>query len=135
MQKIIDENDLEQRVPVEYKDEIGQLNIEITQIQKRLPLSTDIPFLIRMLSEKMERYKIRWTKLSPGPKNLKTNYVENVYSIPFKCTYHDLAIFLADIGQMERIFSARFTKLTSQTDPKLGTLISGELTFLIYTFQ
>jgi len=44
-------------------------------------------------------------------------------------------MFLADIGQMERIFSARFTKLTTQTDPKLGVLISGDMTFLIYTSQ
>lgn len=114
--------------------EIEVLNQEITEIQKKLPAKKDLPSLIRMLSDKMEHYKISWSKLTPGSQSVKEYYIEHSYIIPFKSSYHDLAMFLADVGQMERIFATRFTKLTN-VPPAAGsaTTVSGELTFLIYT--
>ena len=102
---------------------------------KKLPPDQDVPNLIRLLSRKMSAYSITWNRIAPGPQTAKDYYIEHTYSIPFTAEYHRLAAFLTDVGQMERIFATRFTKLSVQPnpDPKQPNKVTGELMFLIYT--
>lgn len=120
------------RLP-QLEKEIAVLNGEITEIEKKLPASKDLPSLIRMLSKKMNAHDIAWQRIVPGSQVVKDYYIEHAYTIPFNTTYHDLAMFLSEVGQMERIFATRFSKLSTITDAKNGTKVMGELTFLIYT--
>lgn len=114
--------------------EISMLNQEIADMEKRLPANKDLPNLIRMLSHKLNRYHFTWIRIAPGNQVVRDYYIENTYQIPFKASYHDLALFLSDVGQMERIFSTRFSKLTAvQEGPQGATMVTGDLTFLIYT--
>lgn len=116
------------------EQEIAILNQEISELQKKLPTDKDVSNLIRLLSRKMELHNITWNKIDPGPQVMKDYYIEHSYSIPFVASYHDLSLFLSEIGQMERIFSSRFSKLQAIQDAKNeGAGLSGELIFLIYT--
>lgn len=115
------------------EQEIAGLNLEIKEIEKKLPPKKDVPNLIRLLSKKMEAHNIRWNRLAPGAQNTKDYYIEHIYSIPFTASYHNLANFLTEIGQMERIFATRFNKLGTTVDTKTGVQVQGELIFLIYT--
>ena len=116
------------------QQEISLLNQDIAEVQKRLPPKKDVPYLIRLLSKKMGQFQIIWNRISPGTQTEKEYYVEHSYTIPFKTTFHDLARFLTEIGQMERIFATRFPTLKSEPNAASeGVLVSGELTFLIYT--
>ncbi|OGR57452.1 MAG: hypothetical protein A3I11_03730 [Elusimicrobia bacterium RIFCSPLOWO2_02_FULL_39_32] len=116
------------------QEEIAVLNQEILEVEKKLPKDKDVPSLIRLLSKKMDSHSIRWTRLAPGNQTSKDYYIEHTYTIPFSASYHNLATFLTEIGQLERIFSSRFSKLSSTVNSKTGeNEVSGELTFLIYT--
>lgn len=116
------------------QQEIELLNKEIVEMQKKLPPSKDLPYLIRMLSKKMSQHRIAWTSLQPAGKSEKEHYAEHSFTIPFKGSYHDLALFLSEIGQMERIFATRFSNLKAEIDSTTGAAnVAGELTFLIYT--
>ena len=116
------------------EQEIVGLNLEIAEMQKKLPPNKDIPSLIRLLSKRMEHYNIVWKSLNPGTQTAKDYYIEHTYTIPFSATFHDLAKFLVEIGQMERIFATRFTSLTPQIDNQTGVVkVGGTLEFLIYT--
>lgn len=116
------------------QQEIAVLDEEIKVMQKKLPPTKDIPGLLRLLAKRLEHYGIRWTRIVPGQQSQKDYYVEQTYTIPFSCSYHTLARFLAEVGQMERIFATRLKTLTPKVDTKLGVaIISGELTFIIYT--
>lgn len=115
------------------QQEIAVLNIEIKEIEKKLPPTKDVPDLIRLLSKKMETHNIRWKRLAPGTVTAKDYYIEHTYTIPFVSSYHNLALFLSEVGQMERIFATRFIGLRSTIDPRFGIQVDGELTFLIYT--
>ena len=121
-----------ERLP-KLEQEISVLNQEIVEMQKKLPPNKDVPGLIRLLSKRMDHYNIVWKSLSPGTQNSRDYYIEHSYSIPFKASYHDLAKFLSEIGQMERIFATRVRSLTPSADSLGNFLVSGELTFLIYT--
>lgn len=116
------------------QQEISLLTAEIAEVQKKLPPTKDVPYLIRLLTAKMDRHQIEWKNLlMPGPQLVKEYYIEHSYTIPFKTSYHSLAMFLSDIGQMERIFATRFSSLRSEPNAAGGVILSGELTFLIYT--
>lgn len=116
------------------QQEIELLNQAIAELQKKLPASKDLPGLIRMLSKKMNQHRISWSKLEPKVKLEKEHYIEHSFTIPFKGSYHDLALFLSDIGQMERIFATRFTSLKTEIETASGLVqVAGDLTFLIYT--
>jgi len=116
------------------RQEIGILNKEIVHMQKKLPPTKDVPGFIRMLSKRMEHHRIRWTKISPGPKKIKEYYIEHTYTIPFLSSYHNLANFLTEIGQMERIFATKFKGLKGKVDTETKVSgAAGNLVFLIYT--
>ncbi|MBI2915827.1 MAG: type 4a pilus biogenesis protein PilO [Elusimicrobia bacterium] len=116
------------------QQEIALLNQEISEIEKKLPANKDVPGLIRLLSKKMEAHSITWNRLAPGTQVTKEYYIEHAYTIPFTTSFHSLASFLAEVGQMERIFATRFTRLMAVTNAKtLATEVQGELSFLIYT--
>lgn len=116
------------------KQEIQILKQEIDEMKKMLPEEEKKPDLIRVLKREMEHHNIIWEKISPSLPSPKDYYIEHSYTIPFKASYHDLAMFLTKIGQMERIFSTKFSKLMFTTDPKDNRItISGELTFTYYT--
>ena len=116
------------------EQEISLLNQEIAQIEKKLPNKKDVPGLIRLLSKKMDLYGITWSRLAPGSQSVKDYYAEYSYTIPFTASYHQLASFLSEIGQMERIFATRFSKLSVTVNASTQkTQIQGELLFLIYT--
>lgn len=121
------------------EQEIRVLNSEILEMQKKLPQDKDVPGLIRLLAERMKFYGIQWKRLEPGTQTAKEYYVEHSYKIPFSSKYHSLARFLAEIGQMERIFATRISPLRPETSSQAGpsanvsTTLSGDITFLIYT--
>ena len=120
------------RLPM-LEQEIRVLNTEIQEMQKKLPHDKDVPGLIRLLSERMKYYGVQWKRIEPGVQTGKEYYIEHSYKIPFSSRYHNLARFLSEIGQMERIFATRLSSLRPETDPKTGSTIGGEITFLIYT--
>ena len=115
------------------EQEIIVLNQEIVEMQKKLPPTKDVPGLIRLLSKRMEHYNILWKRLAPGVQTSRDYYIEHSYTIPFTSTYHDMARFLSEIGQMERIFATRLATLRPIADPQGNVMVSGDLTFLIYT--
>jgi type IV pilus assembly protein PilO len=115
------------------EQEIRVLNEEIIEMQKKLPKNKDVPGIIRLLSERMRFHGIRWKSLDPGSQSAREYYTEHSYKIPFKASYHTLAKFMTEVGQMERIFATRLSPLQSETTPKEGTRVSGDLFFLIYT--
>ena len=81
----------------------------------------------------MRFYGIRWKRLEPGSQAAREYYIEHSYKIPFTASYHNLAKFMAEVGQMERIFATRISPLRSESIAKEGTMVTGELFFLIYT--
>ena len=115
------------------EQEIRVLNMEILEMQKKLPHDKDVSGLIRLLAERMRYYGVQWKKLEPGTQNPKEYYIEHSYKIPFSAPYHNLAKFLAEIGQMERIFATRLSSLRPEASQGSGTQVTGDITFLIYT--
>lgn len=114
------------------ENEIFMLNKEIRTIEKKLPNKKDLPGLIRLLSKKLDTYQLSWTQIIPGEEISKQYYYEHIYRIPFSTSYHNLAEFLSSIGQLERIFTTRFNKLTMISGED-SVQVQGELALHIFT--
>ena len=50
-----------------------------------------------------------------------------------RLAHHNLAGFLSEVGQMERIFASRYSKLSILPGSKSGIQVAGDLMFIIYT--
>ncbi len=116
------------------QQEIQILNHKIQEIEKILPKDAGLPNLIRELTKTMSEHNILWDRLAPSNPSEKDYYREHSYTIPFKSSYHDLAVFLTKVGQNERLFATRYINLGQVKVEKNDTItITGELTFLFYT--
>lgn len=90
------------------KQQTEFLQLQIADLEKRIPNKPDIPELIRIINKQSQYYNIRLTNITI--KELDTSpkeYIEIPFSVNFNTNYHSLAQFLASLAQEKRIFAAR----------------------------
>jgi adenylate cyclase len=109
MQRIIDENDLEQRVPVEYKDEIGQLshtfNLMLEELGKAYQQIKQFAYGQAVAQTKERKIKQIFEKYVPS------DVIDQVYGNPENALVGDtriLAVLFSDI----RSFTSISEKMT-----------------------
>ncbi|OGS44918.1 MAG: hypothetical protein A2539_04380 [Elusimicrobia bacterium RIFOXYD2_FULL_34_15] len=81
------------------------IEIEAREMEKKLPKSKDLPKLIRDITRAMERHRINAQSFTPSKEIQKTYFSEIPITLAASCNYHNLANFIADIGQFERIIN------------------------------
>lgn len=90
------------------KQQTEILQLQIADLEKRLPNKPDIPELIKIINKESQYYNIKLTNITI--KELDTSareYIEIPFSVNFTANYHSLAQFLTSIAQQKRIFAAR----------------------------
>lgn len=92
-------------------------DLEAREMEKKLPKSKDLPKLIRDITKTLEKYKITVQNFTPGKEVPKTYFSEIPITLQVSGNYHNLAGFLADIGQHERVINTYDVTLT----PKAAT--------------
>jgi class 3 adenylate cyclase/HAMP domain-containing protein len=104
MQKIIDENDLEQRVPVEYKDEIGQLshtfNLMLEELAKAYRQIKQFAYGQAVAQTKERKIKLIFEKYVPA------DVIDLVYGNPEDMLVGDtriLSVLFSDIRSFTSI--------------------------------
>src|SRR3989339_1114347 len=85
--------------------ELKIIEIEAREMEKKLPKSKDLPKLIRDITRAMERHRINAQSFTPSKEIQKTYFSEIPITLAASCNYHNLANFIADIGQFERIIN------------------------------
>lgn len=89
------------------KKELAELNERALEDEKRLPRTVDLPAVIDTVSSLTRRYNFSLASFSAGVAKPQAHFIETVYSVSGKATYHDLGRFLAAIAIEERIFNVR----------------------------
>ena len=72
------------------------IEIEAREMEKKL---------IRDITRAMERHRINAQSFTPSKEIQKTYFSEIPITLAASCNYHNLANFIADIGQFERIIN------------------------------
>jgi len=118
----------------EFKVKSQILEVEVKELQEKLPKSKDIPDLIRRLSKNYDKFGIRISNFSPTPVNTtaSTEYDEVPYNLNYTANYHSLAHFFTDIGQEKRILAVRDLTINAQAGSDKKTTIGGSFYLIAY---
>jgi type IV pilus assembly protein PilO len=93
------------RLP-EIKREYDEMKIQIADIDKQLPKDSDLPGLLRFLSQQVGRFHLTLKTLVPGNTLQDTLYQSFQIQITMTGRFHNVGRFLAALGTQERILSA-----------------------------
>ncbi len=109
------------------KQETKLLELEIVELEKKLPKQTNLPSLIKIISRQAQNYGIKLNTLTPQLIDSSSpQFKEIPFTISFMGSYHSVGQFLSELAQGERIIASRDLTLTysGQKDyPINGTCI------------
>ena len=94
------------------------IELEALEMEKKLPKTKDLPKLIRDITKIMEKNKLSVTSFAPGRESPKTYFSEIPISLQVTGNFHNIAGFLADIGQYERVINTFDLVLTARIPTK-----------------
>ncbi|MFA5778994.1 MAG: type 4a pilus biogenesis protein PilO [Elusimicrobiota bacterium] len=98
--------------------EFKVIELEAKEMERKLPKSKDLPKLIRDITKTLEKHKITVQNFTPSKESPKTYFSEIPISLQVTGNYHNLANFLADIGQYERVINTYDVTLTPRPASK-----------------
>lgn len=98
IQKIVDNLDIK-------KAEYRKVKKELEYVTKRLPSKKEIPELLEIITRLAIKSNIELISFRPQSFVSKEVYEEIPVSLSVKGTYHDLGLFLTQIGNLERIIT------------------------------
>jgi len=117
------------------QNELAKLQVELSGLETQLPKDKDLPNILRTLTREAQNENLQFTRLAPKASQ-KQQYFEIIpFDAGFSGSLHNLARFLAALGQQDRIFSAQNITLapsgTSAADTGVATL---SITLTIQTY-
>ena len=119
-----------------FKAKLALLELEVKDLEERLPKNRDIPDLIRKISINAERFGIKLQNLSLQPIVTTTSpeYDEIPITVQYQGSFHTLGHFISDIGQEKRLMSVKNVMMA-----QAGTLptqnLSGNFTLIAYMIK
>ncbi|MDI6751870.1 MAG: type 4a pilus biogenesis protein PilO [bacterium] len=114
-QKFKEDSKTAARLPY-VRAESAKLRKELEYSEKALPKEKDIPFLLSTLTEISEENGISFNSFSPNNVTSQGDYSTLPITLSgIKTTYHNLAVFLAAIGNLPRLISPTKIQLTGIT--------------------
>lgn len=119
------------------KTKIAALEYEYKELQLLLPAQKDLPDLIRRLTTLSQRFGIRIQSIETRPvvTTASTEYDEIPFGLTITGTFHTILEFLTELGQQDRLMSARDLQLSAQvTAEKLATA-SGSFTMVAFKLK
>lgn len=116
--------------------ELNALQEEVKATETQLPRSKQLPDLLRLVTKTAAVYRITINRFEPKPAQASANgYFDEVpFGITLSGTYHDLARFMADMGQSVRIVTPERLQLTGKVGDKRIT-VDATLDLVAYTYK
>jgi len=121
----------------ELKTDYELLRVKVEKAEKKLPREREIPRLLREITNAGRKFKIDISNFRPRAEKPQQYYISHPFGMSLKTDYHNLAYFLAEIGQYERIFHVRNLSLTPimEKEEKEGERLKGiSADFQLYTY-
>ncbi|MEE9316045.1 MAG: type 4a pilus biogenesis protein PilO [bacterium] len=118
------------------KTDYELLRVKVAEAEKKLPREKEIPRLLRDITSAGRKFKIDISDFRPRAEKQQEYYVSHPFLITLETNYHNLARFLAEIGQYERIFHIKNLSVTPiLEDEKKLKGISTDFQLYTYTFK
>lgn len=115
--------------------EFAQLQGDLSNLEKQLPKDKDLPNIIRTLTREALQEDMKFIRLAPKPVQRQQYFEIIPFDIQFNGSLHNLARFLASLGQQDRIFQAENISLSPAGTSDVGEQkLSISLTLQTYAY-
>ena len=118
----------------ELKADYELLKVKVEKAEKKLPREKEIPRLLREVTGAGRKFKIDISGFEPRPEEPQEYYISHPFEMSLETQYHNLANFLAEIGQLERIFHIRNLSLIPTLESESQKLKGITAGFQLYTY-
>ena len=110
------------------QDELGVLNAQAIEAEKRLPKDKDVPEILITMSRLASKSGVVVQSIAPGPQKGQQYFIELSYPMSVKGSYHNIGRFLASVALETRIYNVKDVNY-----PGGGGEMS--VTFVLLTYQ
>lgn len=112
------------------------LKAEEKTVEKKLPRQKELPVLLRELNNILKKYKVNFINLLPQASTPREYFIEFPFTINVTANFHNLGLFLTDLGQMDRIINAQNLQITQkQATDQDTTNITASFQIVAYTYK
>jgi type IV pilus assembly protein PilO len=102
-----------------FKKQVAQLNIELTNALTQLPNEKEIPEILRNISSLGKESKLNFTLFRPKPEEPQQFYARVPIELVFLGNYHNAGIFFDKVSKLPRIINVvNFTMARAQAADK-----------------
>ena len=110
------------------------LKVKVEEAEKKLPRQKEIPRLLREITNAGREFKIDISNFQPQAEEPQQYYISHPFGLTLETNYHNLAYFLTEIGQFERIFHVRNLNLKAIFENQGEKLKGVSASFQLYTY-
>ncbi len=114
---------------------VEELKGQVAAVEKRLPRYRNLQDIIRIVSDLAAKNGVRYSSFSPMGEQSSQLFVEIPFGMSISGSVLSVAKFLADLGQQERILSARDLSLSYGADPKKNQTVTGTFTLVAFVYN
>jgi type IV pilus assembly protein PilO len=105
------------------------------RLEQLIPLREQVPELLHAMGMRAQTSGVELTRMKPEAETVSPYYTRQTYEIGVRGTYHDVGLFLSEVGSLPRIITPTELKLmgnTAMTD-KTGTpLLNANFRIMTY---
>ena len=112
------------------------LKKELSSAEQKLPKRKEISELLRKITRAGQKFKIDFLSISPQSEIIQTYFIKIPINLNISTYYHSLGLFLAELGQFERIVKVNNLNITAK-QPMDGdpTNINADFQLITYIFK
>lgn len=89
----------------EYKKQLVQMRVILTDMLKQLTMTNEIPALVEEISKIGAENGLNFKLIKPGTEVEYDFYAERPIEISVTGSYHDIASFISDVAQLQKIIT------------------------------
>ncbi|MBI4369430.1 MAG: type 4a pilus biogenesis protein PilO [Elusimicrobia bacterium] len=135
LSKRVDDLDRRARNRERLVSEIDQAEKTWVFLRAKLPDKKNLPQILQTINQLTRRFRIRMGSINPQGITSSELYYEIPFGLTVTCSYHDLALFLAAMGETERIFHARGVSISPSPPTANEPWVSISANLTLVTFQ
>jgi type IV pilus assembly protein PilO len=105
------------------------------RLEQLIPLREQVPELLHAMGLRAQTSGVELTRMKPEAETVSPYYTRQSYEIGVRGTYHDIGLFLSEVGSLPRIITPTELKLSGNTNmtDKAGTpLINANFRIMTY---
>ncbi|GEM_PF-6934709 len=105
-------------------------------LETKLPKSRDLPKILDTIATLAEKNKIELNSISPqGVKSDAPLYSEYSFGLSISGSYHDIALFLTELGHAQRLFHSKDLNLSARQAPAINPEANVNATLTVVAFE